>query len=163
MKPEYYSYSYSSKNLSPNIIRIRIRSKIWVRILFVFVFGYFENTNIIRCSIRPPMYRTGTNKKTNSTLTAVLKFFSFTWNHIDDNDDNKDFFKYNILLMWCVDQPVHLVKALQTTYIFESREFDQLIRWEGKWFNIDSTGPTRNSESESENEMRIQCKHQKTW
>ena len=65
--------------------------------------------------------------------------------------------------MWCVDQPVHLVKALQTAYIFESREFDQLIRWEGKWFNIDSTGPTRNSESESENEMRIQCKHQKTW
>ena len=35
--------------------------------------------------------------------------------------------------------------------------------WEGKYFNIDSTGPTRNSESESENEMRIQCKHQKTW
>ena len=65
--------------------------------------------------------------------------------------------------VYCVDQPVHLVKALQTTYIFESREFDQLIRWEGKWFNIDSTGPTRNSESESENEMRIQCKHQKTW
>ena len=58
---EYYLYSYSSKNLDPNIIRIRIRPKIWVRILFVF--GYFENTNIIRLSIRPPMYRKGVNKK----------------------------------------------------------------------------------------------------
>ena len=28
---------------------------------------------------------------------------------------------------------------------------------------IDSTGSTRNLESEGENEMRIQCKHQKTW
>ena len=63
LKPEYYSYLYSSKNLGPNIIRIRIRPKIWVRILFVFVFGYFENTNIIRLSIRPPIYRTGVNKK----------------------------------------------------------------------------------------------------
>ena len=33
---EYYSYSYSSKSLGPNIIRIR--PKIWVQILFVFVF-----------------------------------------------------------------------------------------------------------------------------
>ena len=33
---------------------------------------------------------------------------------------------------------------------------------EGKCFNIDSAGPTRNSESESENEMRFQCKRQKT-
>ena len=38
---EYYSYSYSSKNLGPNIIRIRIRPKIWVRILSVFVFISF--------------------------------------------------------------------------------------------------------------------------
>ena len=40
--------------MDPNIIRIRIRLKIWVRILFVLVFGKFENTNIIRLSIRPP-------------------------------------------------------------------------------------------------------------
>ena len=60
---EYYLYSYSSKNLGPNIIRIRIRPKIWGRISFVFSFGYFENTNIIRLSIRPPIYRTGVNKK----------------------------------------------------------------------------------------------------
>ena len=77
LRPKYYSYSYSSKNFGPNIIRIRIRPKIWVQILFVFVFvqkfgseyypySYsflFENTNIIRLSIRPPINRTGVNKK----------------------------------------------------------------------------------------------------
>ena len=36
LKPEYYSYSYSSKDLGSNIIRIR--PKTWVRISFVFVF-----------------------------------------------------------------------------------------------------------------------------
>ena len=51
---EYYSYSYSSKNLGPN--NIRIRPKFWVRILFVFVFDYFENKNIICLGIRPPIY-----------------------------------------------------------------------------------------------------------
>ena len=56
-----YSYSYSTTNWNPSIIRIRIRPKPWVRILFVF--GYFENMNIIRLSIRPPLYRTGVNKK----------------------------------------------------------------------------------------------------
>ena len=34
---EYYSCSYSSKNLGPNIICIRTRPKLLVRILFVFV------------------------------------------------------------------------------------------------------------------------------
>ena len=47
---EYYSYSYSSKNLGPNIICILIRF-------------FFENTNIIRLSIRPPIHRSGVNKK----------------------------------------------------------------------------------------------------
>ena len=44
---------------------------------------------------------------------------------------------------------------------------DERIRSTGqmgrKMIYIDSTGSTWNSESESENEMRIQCKHQKTW
>ena len=60
--------------------------------------------------------------------------------------DFKNFYHWNKKGKW-------LVEALQTVDIFEMREFDQLIRWEGKWFNIDPTGPTQNSESESESSM----------
>ena len=70
---EYYSYSYSV------ILKIRI--------LFAAVFG--------RLCIEQGQIKSRLPGRTlpaqNSTLTAVLKFFSFTWNHIDDNDDNKDF------------------------------------------------------------------------
>ena len=60
---EYFSYSYSAKNLGMNIIRIRIRPKIWSE-YYPYLYSFlFENTNIIRLSIRPPIYRTGVNKK----------------------------------------------------------------------------------------------------
>ena len=72
LKPEYYSYS--SKNLGPNNIRIRIRPKIWVRILFVF--NYFENTNIIRLGIWPPIYWTGVNKKPFTFLNPTSLEFT---------------------------------------------------------------------------------------
>ena len=83
--------------MGPNIIRIRIRPKIWVRILFVFVFGYFENTNIIRLSIWPPIH-----------IVIVFFISPVHWFHISQ----QDIVRYNGAKMCQLNHDLVKVKEL---------------------------------------------------